>query len=123
LVVEATSLLNRRTISWDNINLSVSVALNTESIELGYFNEFTNLFQQIYLAYTGALPLTPLTVQTLCDTNNLCAYNFPIEHTVERESPQTLVLRMLSDLYGGLNYPNPNNSGSQTPACCNTAIR
>lgn len=121
LVVEGMSLLNRRTISWDNIHLSVSVALNPENIELAYFNEFSSIFQKVYTAYTGELPLTPLSIQANCALNNMCVYSFPLNHTVERESPQTLVIRMLSDLYGGTTYPNVNQFSS-TPSCCGLRI-
>jgi hypothetical protein len=117
LVVEAMSLVNRRTLSWDAIHLSVSVAMNTTNIEIGYYNEFIKIFQQIYLAYTGALPETPLTVQADCGINNICGYKFPLETTLDREGPQTLVIRMISDLFGGTSFPNANAS-TNTPSCC-----
>lgn len=117
LIVEATSLNNRRTLAWDELNLSVSSSLNSNSIELDTYLKFELLCAQVYLAYTGAIPEIDLTGVS-CTVNNICNESFPINHTATRESPQTLVLRMLTSLYGGSTYPVLNTQVSSINDCC-----
>jgi hypothetical protein len=124
LVIEAVSLLNRRTISWDGIHLSVSVALNPSEIELAYYNEFIKIFIKVYQAYVGSnvLPEIPLTVEGDCGINNICQYSFPMQSSIDRETPQVLILRLLTSLYGGSTWPDAN-SNNNSPSCCGTMVQ
>lgn len=115
LIVEGTSLTNRRTLAWDELNLSVSTSLNSNVIELDTYLKFQLICAQVYLAYVGALPELPLTGIS-CSVDNICTESFPIEHTSSRESPQTIVLRMLTSLFGGSHYPTLN-SGANNDCC------
>lgn len=112
LVVEAMSLQNKRDFGWDSLNLSVSIDLNSDDTEAKFYEEFLNIFTIIYIAYTAGIPERPLTVSRSCNTDNMCIYTFPLEQTVFRETPQILVTRLISDLFGNGTYPNPNNSSA-----------
>jgi hypothetical protein len=117
LIVEATSLNNRRTLSWDELNLSVSASLNSNVIELDAYLKFQLICAQVYLAYTGVPPPIDITGGLTCNTDNICTQTNPINHTFNRESPQTTVLRLLTNLYGGSNYPATNGGSSNTECC------
>lgn len=120
LIIEATSLNNRRTLQWDNLNLSVSQSLNSNIIEANTFLEFQHICEIVYQAYTCFLPDAELLPGVSCTTTGICNNIYPLDHTFNRESPQTIILRLLSDLYGGSTYPNPNvNSNS---GCCAPGI-
>lgn len=116
LVVEATSLTNRRTFSWDAINMAVTVHLNSNNVELGSYNKFLLLAANVYQAFTGSPPPLPIGVTTICTPEGVCTDAFPLQHTTERESPQTTVLRLMSSLYGSTYFPTPNAVNGQS--CC-----
>jgi hypothetical protein len=117
LIVEATSLDNRRVLSWDPLNLSVSMTLNENKPELRFYEKFEAIVAQVYMAYTNTAFFAPTTGQ-VCSTDGICINNYPVDHTFNRESPQTTVLRLITNLYHGSNYPNLNLIPG-TPACCN----
>jgi hypothetical protein len=109
LIVEATSLHNTRQFGWDALNLSVAVDLNQEATESSFRDKFIDIFAKIYEAYTAGIPVVPISLFMQCGVStNTCIYQFPLEHTIERETPQILVMRMISDLFGNNTYPNPN---------------
>lgn len=116
LVVEATSLNNRRTLAWDELNLSVSSSLNSNSIELDTYLKFELICAHVYMAYTGVPPAIDFTPGLSCNVDNICNESFPINHTNTRESPQTMVLRLLTSLYGGSTYPVLNQNSNS--GCC-----
>jgi hypothetical protein len=116
LIVEATSFQNKRVLSWDPLNLSVSVNLNDNKVERSFYLKFEDIVAQVYMAYTGNAFLAPTTGR-VCSTDGICINNFPVDHTTNRESPQTMVLRLITDLYDASNYPNPNKMLG-TPLCC-----
>lgn len=120
LIVEATSLTNARTVQWDNLNLSVSQSLNSNKIELSYYVQFQNICEIVYQAYTCFLPAADLLPGVSCTTNGICNNIYPLDHTFNRESPQTIILRMIGDLYGGSNYPNPNLNSNTS--CCAPSV-
>lgn len=114
LVVEGTSLTNRRLLSWDELNLSVSALLNSNSIELATYNNFQLICNYVYMAYTG-FGLINLGNQS-CTTDGICIDMNPADHTFNRESPQTMVLRLISSLFGSATYPTLNNPTNKN--CC-----
>lgn len=120
LIVEATSLNNRRTLQWDNLNLSVSQSLNSNIIELNTYVDFQHICEIVYQAYTGYLPDADLLPGVSCTTSGICNNIYPLDHTFNRESPQTTMLRMLSDLYSGSTFPSPNFNAQN--ACCASGI-
>jgi hypothetical protein len=117
LVIEAISLTNRRVLSWDALNQSVSVNLNSNRAELERYNAFLLLCANIYMAYTGSPPPLPsVGVSTVCTVEGICTDTVPLQHSSIRESPLITVMRMMTSLYGGNTYPTPNTN--QGPSCC-----
>lgn len=117
LIIEAISLTNRRVVSWDDINTSVSVNLNPNAVELERYNAFLLLCANIYMAYTGNAPLLPIVgVQSVCSNTGVCSDFTPLEHSSAHESPMITVTRLLSSLYNNLLYPTPSTNNG--PTCC-----
>jgi hypothetical protein len=116
LIIEGISLNNRRVVSWDDINASVSVNLNPNNVEVGRYNAFMLIAANVYMAYTGTPPQLPsVGVNTICNTSGVCIDSYPLQHTASRESPLISIIRMLNSLYGGNTYPVPYNNSQP---CC-----
>lgn len=117
LIVEAISLTNRRTLSWDALHTSVNVALNSNSVELGRYGQFLLISANVYYAYTGTFPTLPIAGETVCSVQGVCTDFVSIHHAANRESPIEMVLRLLTTLYGGTTYPVPHSHGTTTQCC------
>jgi len=118
LIVETLSLINRRVYSYDDVNLSVSVALNSNQTELQMYGKFLLIAANVYMSITGTPPQLPFDF-SICNDQGLCTDTFPLETTSYRESPLLSVIRMLTSLYGQSNtvqYPTPNLVNG--PQCC-----
>lgn len=117
LIIEAISLTNRRVVSWDEINLSVSVNLNPNSIEIGRYEAFMLLAANVYMAYTGSAPTSAaMGVSSVCNSTGICIDSIPLITTTSRESPLISVTRMCISLFGGVSYPVPYRNGNAK--CC-----
>ncbi len=115
LIVEATSLTNRRTFEWNSISQSVDVGLNRNVVELGRYGAFLLIAANCFQAITGFPPELPLT-NSICTTEGICTQSLPLEVSSSRESPQTIVLRLLTSLYGGSTFTTAHNIDNG--GCC-----
>ncbi len=116
LIIEGISLINRRTFSWDSMNSAVTVGLNSNAVELGFYNKFLLIAANVYQAYTGTAPPLPIGVQSVC-SDGVCQDWFNIEHSSDRESPIVSIMRLLTSLYGGTTYPTPNTVNNNGQCC------
>lgn len=116
LIIEGISLINRRTFSWDSMNSAVTVGLNSNAVELGFYNKFLLIAANVYQAYTGTAPPLPIGVQSVC-SDGICTDFFNIEHSNDRETSLVTVMRLLTSLYGGTTYPTPNTVNNNGNCC------
>ena len=110
LIVEALSLINRRIYTYDDTNLSVTIALNTNETEIEMYGKFLLIAANVFLSFCGVPPELPVT-SSVCNDNGFCTDTFPLETNSYRESPMISLIRMLNSLYGTVGtstYPTPN---------------
>lgn len=101
LIIEAISLINRRTACFDSLENQVNVEFNTRKAERAWLNRFCEIVSKIYRAYTGITvdPSSIAKVESLCQSG-MCTDQFQISNIALRESPMWTILELCNHLYG-----------------------
>jgi hypothetical protein len=111
LIVEAVCTKNRRCLTYNAADREVLVTKNSNIVEDGWLQQFTQLVSQVYHLYTGLdLDTDGLSGQVSVCTAGLCQDNNFFQDFESRESPLTVMLETLGHLYGSEIYPQAGKS-------------
>jgi hypothetical protein len=115
LIIEAISVKNKRKSSFDTTLQEVQVLYNDPDTENAFLLQFATIATTVYQAYTGKT-LTPETLiqdSSVCNANGACQdANVIVDYSL-RESPLSVVMQLVSALYGSELYPTPGG-------CCSS---
>lgn len=111
LIVEAICIKNKRVSSYDTTEQEVKVIYNDPDTENRYLTQFGQIVSTVNQAYTGE-PIPPSTLIqdfSACDTSGACTDAQYIVDYSTRESPLSIVLQLITNLYGTELYINPGS--------------